>query len=62
MKKSYFIVLIVLGLLAIIFGTRAKVLHKEYADTAMTVALVFEIIISAILIMLFFIWFKKRGK
>jgi len=62
MKKSYFIVLLVLGVLAIIFGARAKVLHKEYADTAMKVALVFEIIISAILIMLFFIWFGKKRK
>ncbi|MEO8962312.1 MAG: hypothetical protein ABI325_10540 [Ginsengibacter sp.] len=62
MKKYYFIVLIVLGVLAVIVGVRAKVLHKEYADTAMAVALFFEIIISAILILLFFIWFKKRGK
>jgi hypothetical protein len=62
MKKIYFIVLIVLGVLAIIFGTWAKVLHKEYADTAMKIALVFEIIISGILILLFFMWFKKRGR
>lgn len=62
MNKYVIIIFLILGIGAAVFGAWAKVLHKEYAGTAMTVALVFEIIVTLALLAFFVLWFKKPKK
>ena len=51
-----------LGIAAVIFGAWAKLLHKEYADTAITVALIFEVILTLAAMFFFIMWFNRKKK
>ena len=62
MKKYITWIAIVLGLATLVFGVWAKTLHKEYSSAAITVALVFEILIVIILMLIFIMWLNKRRK
>jgi energy-coupling factor transporter transmembrane protein EcfT len=62
MKKYIIWIAIILGLATLVFGVWAKILHKEYSSAAITVALIFEILIVIILMLIFIMWLNKRIK
>lgn len=62
MNKYAIIIFLFLGIAAVIFGAWAKLLHKEYADTAITVALIFEVILTLAAMFFFIMWFNRKKK
>ncbi|MBW7846439.1 MAG: hypothetical protein H3C45_12560 [Bacteroidia bacterium] len=62
MKKYITWIAIILGIATMVFGIWAKTLHKEYSSAAITVALIFEILIVIILMLIFIMWLNKRLK
>lgn len=62
MNKYVIIIFFVLGISAVIFGAWAKILHKEYADIALNVAVVFEIILTLAAMFFFIMWFNRKKK
>lgn len=62
MKKYVLWIAIILGVATLIFGVWAKTLHKEFSSAAITVALIFEVLIVIILMLIFIMWLNKRLK
>ena len=62
MNKYVIIIFLALGISAAIFGVWAKVLHKEFAGIAITVAVIFEVILTLSVMFFFIMWFNRKKK
>lgn len=62
MNKYYFFgAIAVLGIAGTAFGAWAKITHQSYADTAITIGLIFRAVGIAALVWFLFIWLKKKN-